>query len=44
MKCDNHKWVKLYYRKQGEKPYQEWILLKDKVICQKCEQIAELKI
>jgi len=39
-----HNWKKLYYRKyDSEKKYQEWIKVENKMICDKCKLIAEIK-
>lgn len=43
MICKNHKLVKVYYRKPGKKNYQDWMVIKNKLICQKCEQIFDVK-
>ena len=41
--CD-HKYKALYYRKQGKKKnYQDWVRLKNYLICVKCLKIAEIK-
>lgn len=43
MVCKQHKWIKLYYRKQNKKDYQDWIAVPNKVICQNCEVVADIK-
>ena len=43
MVCE-HNWKALYYRKSNKnKSFQVWIKVLNKLICDKCEKIADIK-
>ena len=40
----NHKWKSIYFRKINKKKnFQDWIKISNKVICDKCLTIADIK-